>query len=190
MTKLTAAVLTAILLATPIHAQETVSPQKRALLDELIKVSDLATVTQKAMSMMADQVGANLKENLSKSMPGMESLTPEQREKALALGREMGTRVVRRMFDALSKEINYNELIETVYIPVYNKYYSEDDLKGLIAFYKSPVGVKFVKVMPDVQAEATKLSQQSMSPKVMKIVGEIMSEEMARLQEDLKKLPK
>jgi hypothetical protein len=120
----------------------------------------------------------------------MESLTPEQREQAFKLGREMGGRVMKRMFETMSKEIDYKELVETVYMPVYNKYYSEDDLKGLIAFYTSPVGVKFVKVMPEVQAEATKLSQQTMSPKIMKIVGEIMGEESTRLQEELKKLKK
>ena len=43
-------------------AQDTITPEKRALLNELVKVSDLAAVIQKSMAAMANRVGANFNE--------------------------------------------------------------------------------------------------------------------------------
>ena len=38
-------------------------------------------------------------------------------------------------------------------MPIYAKYYTEEDLKGLIAFYESPTGQKMIQVTPDVIKE-------------------------------------
>src|SRR5258708_33810061 len=182
MNKITTAILTVLALSGA-QEQDAITPEKRALLNELIKVTDLASVTRKVMANMANQVGANFNYNFMKSLPGMDKLPPEQRDKAVTLGKEMGTRVMKRMFDEMSKQINYNELIDTVYVPTYDKYYTVEDLKGLIAFYKTPTGLKFIKVMPDVQAKAARLSNATLTPKVTQIVGQIMAEEIGRLQE-------
>jgi len=188
MTKLAIAALTAFLTFGAARAQDAITPEKTALLKELVKVTDLAAVTQKTMGMMANQVGANINDNVLKTMPGFDKLPPEKRERAVLAARDMSQRVVKRMFEAMSKQVNFTELIDAVYIPVYNKYYSEEDLKGLIAFYKTPAGVKFVKVMPEVQAEAARLSQETLTPKIMKIVTDIMGEESKIMEEEMKKL--
>jgi len=45
-------------------------------------------------------------------------------------------------------------------IPLYDKYYSPEDLKGLIQFYATPVGQKTLtvlpKLMPELQDEGRK----------------------------------
>lgn len=38
--------------------------------------------------------------------------------------------------------------------PIYDKYLSTDDVKGLIAFYKTPLGQKMITVMPAMMNEA------------------------------------
>ena len=45
-------------------------------------------------------------------------------------------------------------------VPVYKKYLSEDDLKELIAFYKTPVGEKYAKSSPFITQEAMQVGQQ------------------------------
>jgi len=170
------------------NAQDAIPPSKRALIDELIKVTDLAATTRKTMDMMANQVGANFNENFSKMIPDMDKLPADKREKAVTLGKEMGQRIVKRMFEEMNKIMDFKEMSETVYIPLYNKFYTEGDLRGLIAFYKTPTGVKFVKVMPELMAETTRLTQQSMTPKLMKVVMEIMQDEQKKMQEEMQKL--
>ena len=36
---------------------------------------------------------------------------------------------------------------------IHDRHYSIDDLKGILAFYKSPVGQKVIKEMPSVNQE-------------------------------------
>ncbi|MCB0405490.1 MAG: DUF2059 domain-containing protein [Bdellovibrionales bacterium] len=50
------------------------------------------------------------------------------------------------------KEKMNKEKIEALYRPVYVEYYTEADLKGLIAFYKSPLGQKYVKADSQIRA--------------------------------------
>ncbi len=46
-----------------------------------------------------------------------------------------------------------NELME-IYIPIYKKYLTEDDLKELITFYKTPVGRKYAEYTPIIVQES------------------------------------
>src|SRR5215469_3273470 len=41
-----------------------------------------------------------------------------------------------------------------ILIPIYRKYFSSDEIKELIAFYKSPLGKKFVGVAPQLIGDA------------------------------------
>lgn len=47
-----------------------------------------------------------------------------------------------------------------LYIPIYQKYLTIDDLKQIIAFYESPVGKKLASVTPAMTAEGMQLGQQ------------------------------
>lgn len=51
------------------------------------------------------------------------------------------------------KDIDTNGL-EALIVPIYDKYYSHDEIKELIRFYESPVGQKMVRTMPQVLNES------------------------------------
>ena len=71
----------------------------------------------------------------------------------ISIYKESNTNVPDKFWDEVEKEINPNELIEMM-IPVYVKYYSEEDVKQLIAFYESPLGQKYISVSPQVTQDA------------------------------------
>jgi hypothetical protein len=39
-------------------------------------------------------------------------------------------------------------------VPIYDQYLTHDDIKGLIAFYESPLGAKLLSVMPQMSQES------------------------------------
>ena len=51
-------------------------------------------------------------------------------------------------------------------IPVYDRYYSEEDLKKAIAFYKSPAGQKVIEVTPQIMKESLRASAQYFQEKL------------------------
>ena len=83
-------------------------------------------------------------------------------------------RVPGEFWDELSKEITGKELIEQV-IPIYSKYYTDEELVKLIEFYKSPLGQKVVQKLPLISQDSYYVGQEW-----GKRVGEKV---IARLQE-------
>jgi len=46
----------------------------------------------------------------------------------------------------------YNELVNQL-VPIYDKYYTKDDIEQIIQFYQTPIGQKLLKVTPDLSRE-------------------------------------
>lgn len=61
--------------------------------------------------------------------------------------------------EELKKLFNVRNIIARI-IPVYDKYYSEEELKELIEFYRSPLGGKVIEVTPKILTEAAQASLQ------------------------------
>lgn len=65
-------------------------------------------------------------------------------------------------WDNLEKEFlktSLNDLTEML-VPVYKKYFTEADLKEMIAFYNSPVGKKFAQKSPAIMKESMIIGQE------------------------------
>ncbi len=62
-------------------------------------------------------------------------------------------------WDEMMKEIDPATLIDLV-VPIYDKYLTHEDIKGLIAFYESPVGRKMASVSPAIAQDSMQAGQQ------------------------------
>ena len=82
--------------------------------------------------------------------------------------------VPEEFWDNILKEVNPDALVKLI-IPIYEKYYTEDDIKKVIEFYQSPVGQKMISTMPQLMQESMK-------------AGEIWGKEIGqKVYDDLKK---
>lgn len=61
--------------------------------------------------------------------------------------------LVELFFQKFHQKRDPDKLAELI-IPVYEKYYSEDEIKSLIQFYQTPLGQKMLTVLPKVAAES------------------------------------
>jgi hypothetical protein len=68
-------------------------------------------------------------------------------------------RVPSEFWEELSKEISGKELIELV-IPIYSKYYTDEELIKLIEFYRSPLGQKVVQKLPLISQDSYVVGQE------------------------------
>ena len=62
-------------------------------------------------------------------------------------------------WDTFTKEVHSDELIDLV-IPIYDRYYTRDEIKDLTAFYQTPVGQKTIEILPKLSAEAIDAGQE------------------------------
>ncbi len=85
-------------------------------------------------------------------------------------------------FRALFAErLNFSEIIEAVYLPLYDKYFSEEELREMLAFYRTPLGRKSIEVMPALMQEAGAGVEVAVRPLAVGLIQEIVAEQRAAL---------
>ena len=92
-------------------------------------------------------------------LTGASKMGQQASDMMLASFRKSEPLVEDAFWDGLKSDLKIDELMEKI-IPIYDKYYSEDDLKALNAFYKSPIGQKVTQVSPQVVRESMTIGQE------------------------------
>jgi hypothetical protein len=92
-------------------------------------------------------------------LTGMEKLMAQVKGQMInSLKREMPN-VPEDFWTRFEKKMDVHELTEKI-IPLYDKYYTLDDLKAVNAFYASPAGQKVMSTMPQLMQESMKIGQE------------------------------
>jgi uncharacterized protein len=92
---------------------------------------------------------------------------------------EKQLKLVDSIWDDIFKEFNIDDLMELV-VTVYQHHLSQADVNGLIAFYESPLGQKFLAEQPAMMQESIKASSEYAQSK--------MEPMMKRMDEKMKAL--
>ena len=159
------------------RAQQEIKPEKRALIKDLFEVTKAGKLAQSATDAMLNQMENNLPQLLSSTIDTASELKPEEREQLRKTIGESTLRVHRRMRELMSERINIAEITEQMYYPLYDKFFNEDELRGLISFYKSPVGQKSIDVMPALMQESMQRVSEMILPKIEPIITQVLEEE-------------
>jgi len=85
---------------------------------------------------------------------GMEKLMTQMKEQMITTFKAQQPGVSEDFWTRMSDKMDVRELLDQI-IPIYDKYYTLDDLKNLNAFYESPTGQKVITTMPQVMQESS-----------------------------------
>ncbi len=118
---------------------------------------------------MMEQVLAGMSTNIKPML--MTSMPPgEYREKLVDL-----------FFQKFQSKLQVEQLLELA-VPIYNKYFTKDEIEGLIRFYQTPLGQKTLSVLPQTLVE-----MQTSSMKLGEKLGRETMVEVLDEHPDLKK---
>jgi hypothetical protein len=98
-----------------------------------------------------------------------------------AFGRTYGPGVLFHLRDEFPKRIHLDEILEIITMEIYDKFFTEAELKDLLAFYKSPTGRKFIAILPQISAEMLPRLGQLMDPPAALLATELLEDEIKRL---------
>jgi uncharacterized protein len=163
-------------------AQNTISPEKRALIKEMIVATDAQKISDVMIKATMDQLENNSPKRIAESVNAMSDLTPEERKKMIQEMTDSSARFTKRFRELVKEKLDWVQLMEELVYPIVDKYYTEDDLRNMIAFYKSPTGKKVLEAMPQMMAEMITRSEEIIRPKIEGIVKQIQAEEEKRLK--------
>jgi uncharacterized protein len=129
-----------------LSAEDAISKAKMDAIRELMQITGTDANSKQFSSIFTQQMLSILRAN-----------NPDVSEKAV--------RIVTEEVAALIEEELRNEVLQSQIYPIYARYFTLEDLEGLIEFNKSAVGVKANKVMPRLMQESLSAAQ-SWSEKV------------------------
>ncbi|HZR56388.1 MAG TPA: DUF2059 domain-containing protein [Terriglobales bacterium] len=95
---------------------------------------------------------------MTQLMQGMEKDLKPMMARALPAG-DYRDKLVDLFFLKFHSKLELPHLLDMA-VPVYDKYYSHEEIKGLIQFYGTPLGQKMVSVMPKMSVELQNAGRQ------------------------------
>jgi len=128
--------------------QDTASQQQNKSIDP-VKEGDIRS--------LMELVGAR-----DQVQDGITASTEQYREKLLATvpNNDKGQAFVNAWVDAFQKKFDVDQVMEQL-VSVYDKHYSEDEIKGLLQFYGSPLGQKVAAESPKISHEIQVASREA-----------------------------
>lgn len=125
--------LTIVTIMTSISvANADIAPEKRQEIEKMIQLTGMETLMQQMKMRMISDFKAQFKAQM--------------------------TDVPESFWTKIQEKIDTHEVLEKI-IPLYDKYYTLEDLKAVNTFYESPAGKKVLSALPQIMQEARKIGQ-------------------------------
>lgn len=161
MTRLIPVLLMAGLLCQPAAADD-LTPQKREDIKKLMAVTGSAN--------MARQFGAAFSQQMFNAIKASK---PDIPDRALAI---MNDELIALFSEKLSAPGGLLDLV----IPIYDRFFTHQDILDFLTFYESPAGRKAVTLMPQVLSESMAMGQrwgESLGPEIRGRLGTALKRE-------------
>ena len=120
---------------------EELTPAKKEAMKELMQVSGEAQMAE----LNANYVARRLIKNLKNSKPNIDP-------KVIDIAKEECETVIH-------EEIVIKESYQPYFYHIYHKYFTFEEIKELIQFYKTPLGRRLVAIMPKMSDESIEASE-------------------------------
>jgi hypothetical protein len=153
---------------------------KRALIRELILLSGGNTAAQQIVELTLAQLSPAYETVVDQVLISETELSNDEK---LALRTHLADyeRFAATFRKRFQERIDMPELLESVYVPLYDASFSTDELEEIVGFYRTPTGRKVVRVLPRLLQQGMEQTLPSVQPKVMALVGEILAEQRSEL---------
>lgn len=141
-----AALLAAFFVAGAAHA----APPSEASIDELLAV----TRVQRLLDSMFVNMEQVMRQSMARAV-GSQPVTPEQQRVLDA--------APAKFMEVMRDEMSWSRM-RSLYVEVYRDTFTQEEVDGLLAFYRTPTGIAFVEKMPAVMQKSMTLMQARLGP--------------------------
>lgn len=118
-----------------------IDPEKEAAIRRLLELTGAKTMFEQTITTMTSL----MQKSLMQANPDNPKV------------QELSNLIAQKLRDDMSTQ--YDELLKQL-IPLYDKYYTKDDIDQIIQFDATPLGQKLLKVMPEIARESQTIGYQ------------------------------
>jgi hypothetical protein len=168
--------------------EQAITPEKRALIAELLEVTDSKKNALAFYKAMLDQQENQMPDVVWQSLEGskeIQALSSDEKARLRKQMLETSTATNKRLRELFSKRIDFTQIVEDIAYNQYSKYFTEAEIRDLVTFYRSPTGKKSIDLSPKMFAESMSTAMEKINPKVLEIMTELSNEEAGRIRKEL-----
>jgi hypothetical protein len=172
--RVTAALLLAVFSLAADDSGADLNDTKQRLIEELLDLSGGTQAAEQVPQMFLAQIEYVYPSLVDEVVASEADLGPEQRAslRTHLADFERFSQSFRARFPA---RIDLAQVLQTVYAPLYDRYFEEAELREMVAFYASPTGQKMLAVMPGLLQEGLGATIPLVEPQLMALVGETLA---------------
>lgn len=179
-------VFAAVLCANVSYAQnEAPSDEKTALLKEMFDAMQLEK--------MMDQMMAGITQPMKSQMPAIMDGIIEQSGSSSEISEEdrqyfydvFMPKYMDRLMKAVFGNMDIETLVNEIYVPIYSKYFTIEEVQAIIDFYESPAGKKMLESTPAIMSESMGQMMNMFTPVMMQEIKTVTDEMNAEMKEYL-----
>ena len=162
------------------EARAEISESKQLLIRELLQLSGGAQAADEVAQLFLAQIGYSYGSMVDEVVASESDLSAEEKQ---ALREHLADfdRFAAAFSARFKERIDLDAALEAVYVPLYDKYFAESELREIVAFYRTPAGRKMIAVLPSLVEEGLQSTATLVQPKVMALVGEILADQRSEL---------
>ncbi|HAO10029.1 MAG TPA: hypothetical protein DCQ51_02330 [Planktothrix sp. UBA8407] len=161
-------------------SQQSVSESKRKLIRELIEITGGEKLFRQVSQITTAQLQQEFTGILESIVPETSGISPEKKQEMINQINQDMSRILTQYNQRLMEKLDFNQIMEKVYYPLYDKFFTEEDLQTIIDFYQTPTGKKTITVMPQLLQESMQRFSQIIQPQATQIFKEIFQKEIDR----------
>jgi hypothetical protein len=162
------------------EARAEISESKRLLIRELLLLSGGGQAAEQVAQLFLEQIRYVYGSMVEEVVASESDLSVEEKQ---ALRQHLADfdRFATAFRARFAERIDLGALLESVYVPLYDRYFAETELREIVAFYRTPTGRKMIAVLPSLMQDGLESSAPQLEPKLMALVGEILADQRMQL---------
>ena len=161
-----------VTIATLLHVNSFAQTKQKSI-KELFQVMQQDSLMEKMMNGMVPAMLTNMKNMIKQSEPVLKSnATAEEKSKYEVDTKKRDEKLAKLdgvMITSMeSAKKMLRSLMDNDMVAIYDKHFTQSEIKDFIAFYKSPSGAKMLKVMPEIQKDMMEILMKKYIPEMQK----------------------
>ena len=160
----------------------TLTPAKKALILELLKMTD----ADKQVEMIINQLTLSHQRRypalFAQAVNAAPNLSDEKKKELIAKVQDQTVRSSERLRQLFVQKIDLGKVMQEVALQVYDKNFTESEMQDIITFYKTPTGKKTLQALPAVMSESMEMTTSLITPPLTEIMKQVMEEERERIR--------
>ena len=116
--------------------------------EKLFEVTGGKAQFEQMIDLYINQMQIGFSQGVQRAIEKSENNSPEEREEIIKLLDKSIQNFMKEMKTELPKVMSYEKLLKEVYIPIYAKHFTTDEIEEVISFYEGTTGKKFIQENP------------------------------------------